>query len=104
MFTFSDGCCPKIESYYEGEKDQGLFIMQTEKVNGNCHYVLEGGKWEDGIWMCENSWWLGELSYKGQCKGDVQGSADSKDDSLQWKWVKSGYDADLKFKCVDLCL
>ena len=60
--------------------------------------------------MCEDSWWGGELSDKGQCKGSVHASTDSKpnvpvqDESLQWKWVRSGNDLDLKFKCADVCL
>ena len=84
----------------------------AEKVNGNCHYVLEGHHiWQDdGIWMCGDSWWWGELSYKGQCKGDWHASTDSKpnvrvqDDSLQWKFVGIDIDRDFNFNCVDLCL
>ena len=40
----------------------------------------------------------------------IYASTDSKpnvhvqDDSLQWKEVEYGIHADLKFKCVDLCL
>ena len=108
MLVFSDGCCPRIDSYWYGEKQQGSFIIQAEKVNGNCHYVLEGGKYEAGLWMCEDSWWYGKLSDKGQCKGDGYASTDSKpnvhvqDDSLQWKRVRSGNNIDLKFNCVDV--
>ena len=60
--------------------------------------------------MCGDSWWEGGLSDKGQCKGLFHASTDSKpnvhvqDDSLQWKWVDDGYDVNLKFNCVDLCL
>ena len=85
-------------------------IIQAEKVNGNCHYVLEGGAWQDGLWICEDSWWWGGRSKKGQCNGDWHASIDSKsnirvqDDSLQWKWVDDGTDVDLKFNCVYLCL
>ena len=110
MLVFSDGCCPRIDWYYNGEKQQGSFIIQAEKVNGNCYYVLEGGEWQDGIWMCEDSWWWGGLSDKVQCKGFVHASTDSKpnvhvqDYSLQWKQVKDGSDVDLKFKCADVCL
>ena len=94
-----------MDWYEYGEKEQGSFIIQAEKVNGNCHYVLEG----DGLWMCEDSWWAGKLSDKGQCKGIAHASTDSKpnvrvqDYSLQWKY-NSGYNIDLKFNCVDLCL
>ena len=110
LIAFSDGCCPKIDWYRNDEKQQGSFIIQAEKVNGNCHYVLKGGRWKLGIWMCGESWWWGELSDKGQCKGYNHASTDSKpnvsvqDDSLQWKWVDVGYDVDLKFNCVDVCL
>ena len=113
MLVFSDGCCPRIDWYRDDEKEQGSFIIQAEKVNGNCHYVLEGGEWQDGLWICGDSWWWGGLSDKGQCKGYVYASTDSKpnvsvqDDSLQWKWVYDGYDdsdADLKFICVDVSL
>ena len=110
LLTFSDGCCPRIDLYWDGEKEQGSFIIQSEKVNGNCHYVLEGGDWQGGLWMCEDNWWGGELSDKGQCKGDIHASTDSKpnvrvqDDSLQWKWVKNGNDDDIRFNCVDLCI
>ena len=106
--------------YWNGEKEQGTFIIQAEKVNENCHYVLEGGshyvleggrgRFEDGIWMCGDSWWYGNPSDKGQCKGNVHASTKSKpnvrvqNDSLQWKWVDDGYDVDLNFNCVDLCL
>ena len=106
LLAFSDGCCPRIDSYYKGEKDQGSFIIQAEKVNEKCYYLKE----ERGLWMCEDSWWAGELSDKGQCKGIVHASTDSKpnihvqDNSLQWKLVDDGYDVDLKFKCVDVSL
>ena len=108
LLAFSDGCCPRIDWYWDGEKKQGSFIIQAEKVNGNCHYVLEGGKWELGLWMCGDSWWYGQLSDKGQCKG-VHATTGSKpnvhvqDDSLQWK-LSSGNNADFKLKCVDVCL
>ena len=108
LLAFSDGCCPRIDWYMNGRKKQGTFIIQAEKVNENCHYVLEGGEYQDGIWMCGDSWWYGGLSDKGQCKGDYYASTDSKpnvrvqDDSLQWKVDDS--DFDLKFNCVDLCL
>ena len=110
MLAISDGCCPRIDSYYKGEKDQGSFIIQAEKVNGNCHYVVEGGRRKRGLWMCGDSWWWGGLSDKGDCKGIYHTSTDSKpnvhvqDDSLQWKFVGDDSDRDLKFKCVDLCL
>ena len=110
LLAISDGCCPRIDQYYNGKKQQGSFIIQAEKVNGNCYYILEGGIWKDGLWMCEDSWWWGGLSDKGQCKGDVHASTDSnpnvpvQDDSLQWKGVKYGDNHDLKFNCVDLCL
>ena len=77
-------------------------------VNGNCHYVQEGDTF--AIWMCEDNWWVGELSYKGQCNGTAYASKDSKpnvhvqDDSLQWKWVYDDSEVDVKLKCVDLCL
>ena len=108
LLAFSDGCCPKIDWYPDGEKQQGSFIIQAEKVNGNCHYVLEEGEYQDGIWMCANSWWEGGLSDKGQCKGDWHASTKSKpnvrvqDDSLQWKLFSS--DINLKLICVDVCL
>ena len=107
MLAFSDGCCPRIDWYWDGEKQQGSFIIQAEKVNGNCHYVLEEGKHPLGIWMCGDSWWIGFLSDKGQCKGNVYASTDSKlnvrvqDDSLQWK-LFDGRDFDLKLNCVDV--
>ena len=110
LLAFSDGCCPRIDWYEYGQKQQGSFIIQAEKVNGNCHYVLEGGEWEAGIWMFGDSWWYGKLSDKGQCKGVLHASIESKtnvsihDDSLQCKWFKSGNDVDLKFKCIDVSL
>ena len=58
--------------------------------------------------MCGDSWWAGELSDEGQCKGIWRAFTDSKpnvlvqDDSLQWKYGNS--DRDLKFHCVDVCL
>ena len=109
MLAISDGCCPRMDWYYNSEKQQGSLLIQSEKVNGNCYYVLEGGEWQYGIWMCGDSWWAEKLSDKGQCKGIFYASTDSKpnirvqDDSLQWKWP-SGNDADFKFKCVDVCL
>ena len=114
LLTFSDGCCPRIDWYRDGEKQQGTLIIQAEKVKGNCHYVLEGGKleggkWQLGVWMCGDSWWYGRLSDKGKCKGIVHASTNSnpnihvQDDSLQWK-LNSGSNIDLKFNCVDLCL
>ena len=108
LLAFSDGCCPRIDWYYDGEKEQGSFIIQADKVNGNCHYVLEGGIWEDGLWMCGESWWYGKLSDKGQCKGLFHASTNSKpnvhvqNDSLEWKYVRSGNNIDLKFNCVDV--
>ena len=80
MSYISDGCCIRIDiylyvkiievdNYHYGRKQQGSFILQAEKVNGNCYYVLEGVMFTRGIWMCEDSWWVGELSDKGQCKG-----------------------------------
>ena len=108
MLAFSDGCCPRIDWYLNGEKQQGSFVIQAEKVNGNCHYVLEGVKWETGLWICGDSWWWGYLSDEGQCNGIWHASIDSKhnvhvhDDSLQWKWFKSVTDLDLKFNCVDV--
>ena len=114
MLAFTDGCCPRIDWYEYGEKQQGSFIIQAEKVNGNCYYVLERGEYPFGIWKCEDSWlidYMTKPSDKGQCKeGWYHASTDSKpnvrvqDDSLQWKWVDDDSDADLKFKCVDLCL
>lgn len=114
LLAFSDGCCPRIDSYFRGKKDQGSFIIQAKKVNGHCHYLSE--VLSRGIWMCEDSWWAGRLSDKGQCKGIAYASTDLKpnvhvqNDSLQWKWVDDGYqryggyDVDLNFNCVDLCL
>ena len=108
LFAFSDGCCPRIDWYWNGEKEQGSFIIQAEKVNENCHYVLEGGKY--GIWMCGDRWWIGFLFEKGQCNGDYYASTDSKpnvrvqNDSLQWKWADGSGDVDLNFNCIDLCL
>ena len=109
MLAFSDGCCPRIDWYQYGRKQEGTFIIQAEKVNGNCHHVLEGGRFKDGIWMCGDSWWIGFLSDKGQCKGWYHASTNSKpnvrvqDDSLQW--VEYGIlDVPLNFTCVDLCL
>ena len=105
----SDGCCPRIDSYFQGEKVQGSFIIQSEMVNGYCHYVEERNYASKGLWMCGDNWWYGFLSDKGQCKGFIHASTDSKpnvhvqDDSLQWKWVYviyDGSDADLKFICV----
>ena len=90
MLAFSVGCCPRIDWYRNGRKQQGTFIIQAEKANENCHYVLEGGRYKDGIRMCEDSWWIGELSDKGQRKGYYHASIFSKtnvrfqDDSLQW--------------------
>ena len=110
LLAFSDGCCPSFFWYVYGEKEQGTFIIQTEKVNENCHYVLEGVEWQDGIWMCGDSWWIGFLSDKGQCEGYWHASTNSKpnvrvqDDSLQWKWVDDSKDVDLDFNCIDLCL
>ena len=80
LLAFSDGCCPRIDWYWNGKKEQGSFIIQAEKVNENCHYVLEGGrgKFEDGIWMCGDSWWIGKISDKGQCKGWYHASTKSK--------------------------
>ena len=108
MLAFSDGCCPRIDWYEDGEKEQGTFIIQAEKVNENCHYVLEEGEYPFGIWMCGESWWIGILSNKGQCEGIFHASTVSKpnvrvqDDSLQWKYY--GSDINLKLNCVDVCL
>ena len=99
-----------MEWYGNNKKQQGSFIIQAEKVNGNCYYVLKGEKREAGFWMCGDSWWLGGLSDNGQCKGFAHASTGSKpnvhvqDDTLQWKRVDDGNNIDLKFKCVDLCL
>ena len=109
LLAFWDGCCPRIDWYKNGDKQQGSFIIQAEKVNGNCYYLNEEGEWGPlGLWMCKDSWWYDGLYNKGQCKGLYHASTDSKpnvrvqDDSLQWQ--SYGYSADLKFKCVDLCL
>ena len=105
MLVFLDGCCPKIDWYYNGKKQQGSFIIQAKKIDRNCHYVLEGGEYQDGIWMCDDSWWFGKLSEKGQCKGFRYASTCSKpnirvqDDSLQWKYLDDGIDIYLKFNC-----
>ena len=111
LLAFSDGCCPRIDWYWYGEKEQGTFIIQAEKVKGNCYYLNEEGEWGPrGIWMCGDSWWYGKLSDKGQCKGIYHASTDSKpnvrvqDDSLQWKLFSIDFDVDFKFNCVDLCL
>ena len=111
LLAFSDGCCPRIDWYWNGKKQQGTFIIQAEKVKGNCYYLNEEGEWgPSGIWMCGDSWWYGKLSDKGQCKGYYHASTGSKpnvhvqDDSLQWKSIDGGYDVDYEFKCVDLCL
>ena len=110
LLAISDVCCPRIDRYQYGYKAQGSFIIQAEKVNENCHYVLEGGEWQIGLWICGDSWWYGKLSDKGQCKGYYHASTGSKpnvhvqDDSLQWKSIDGGYDVDYEFKCVDLCL
>ena len=109
LLAFSDGCCPKIDWYRYREKEQGSFIIQAEKVNGNCYYLNEETEWGPrGLWKCGDSWWYGGLSDKGQCNGIWHASIDSKhnvhvhDDSLQWKWFKSVTDLDLKFNCVDV--
>ena len=110
LLAISDVCCPRIDRYQYGYKAQGSFIIQAEKVNENCHYVLEGGEWQIGLWICGDSWWYGKLSDKGQCKGINHGSTNSKlnvhvqDDSLQWKSVKSGSNHDFKLNCVDVSL
>ena len=109
MFAFSDGCCPRIDWYWFVKKSPGSFIIQAEKLNGNCYYVLEGGESQYGIWMCGDSWWVGKLSDKGQCKG-WQASTNSKpnvrvqDDSLQWKRADDDTDRDINFNCTDICL
>ena len=107
LLAFSDGCCPRIDWYQYCRKQQGSFIIQAEKVKGNCYYLNEEGEWGPiGIWMCGDSWWYGKLSDKGKCKGDLHASTDSKpnvhvqDDSLQWKF--DGSDYDLKLNCVDV--
>merc|ERR1712173_1854 len=94
----------------DDEKQQGTFVLQSEKVNGNCYYVLEGGEYPHGIWKCIDSWWIGWLSDKGQCKdGWYHASIDSKpnvrvqDNSLQWIFFDK-YEIDLKFNCVGECL
>ena len=109
LLAFSDGCCPRIDAYQDGSKIPGSFIIQAEKVNVNCHYILHGENVPPfGIWICGDSWWIGELSDKGQCKGIYHASTKSKpnvhvqDDSLKWKYGDS--DDDLNFNCVDLCL
>ena len=83
----------------------GIFLMKKikdhllsrpKKFNGNCHYMLQGENVPPfGIWMCGDSWWLGEVSDKGECKGIWHASTDSKhvhvqDNSLQWKWAEGG--------------
>ena len=103
-----------MEWYGNDKKQQGSVIIQAEKVNGNCHYALERGRREAYLWMCGDSWWygwwVGELIDKGQCKGKIQASTDSKpnvhvqDDTLQWKRVDNGNGINLKFNCVDVCL
>ena len=132
LLSFSDDCCSKIDYYLNGIKQSedgsyGSFIIQAEKVNGNCHYKQEGDDF--GLWKCEDSWWAGQLSDKGKCKGDLHASTDSKpnvhvqDDSLQWVEIitfsinNHGLNTtvpsneltlveyvDLKFTCVDPCL
>ena len=111
MLAFSDGCCPKIYWYRNGKKHQGSFIIQDEKINGNCYYLNKKTEWGPrGIWMCEDSWWYGKLSDKGQCKGIHYASKSSKpnvhvqDDLLQWKRVKNEEEQDFDFNCVDVCL
>ena len=121
MSYISDGCCIRIDiyhyvkiievdNYHYGRKQQGSFILQAEKVNGNCYYVLEGVMFTRGIWMCEDSWWVGELSDKGQCKGLYHALTISnpnisvQDYTLHWKDVRYGNDVDLKFDCVDVSL
>ena len=113
LFVFSDGCCNRIDWYKRGEKEQGSFIIQAEKVNGNCYYVLEGGTYlkPRGLWICGDSWWYGQLSDKGQCKGIYNASINSKSnihghvDSLQWVYFK-GYppNEDIWFSCIDVSL
>ena len=106
----SDGCCPSIDLYFQGKKVQGSFIIQSEMVNGYCHYVKEGDYASKGLWMCGDNWWYGFLSDKGQCKGFIHASTDSKpnvrvqDDSLQWKSVRYGVDVNVKLICVDVSL
>ena len=111
LLALSDGCCPRIDNYQDGSKLPGSYVILAEKVNGNCHYMLQGDNVPPfGIWMCGDSWWIGVLSDKGECKGILQASTDSKpnvhvqDNSLQWKHVSSGDNRDLNFNCVDLCL
>ena len=107
LFAFSDGCCPRIDWYRYGEKQQGSFIILAEKVNENCYYLNEEYQYGPrGIWMCGDSWWYGKLSDKGQCKGIYHASTNTKhnvhvqDYSLQWKYRDS--DRDLNFNCVDV--
>ena len=114
MLAFSDGCCPRIDWYGNGRKQQGTYIIQTEKVNENCHYVLEEGEYQDGIWMCGDSWWGGKLSDKGKCKGQFRATTNStghvyvQDDLLKWQGSRDGgvswEDIPLRLNCVDLCL
>ena len=113
MLVFSDGCCPRIDWYKDDEKKQGSFIIQAEKVNGNCYYVLERGEYPFGIWKCEDSWWIEYMiqsSDKGQCEGWWHASTDSnpnlgvQDNSLQWISIRRGTYVHFKLKCVDICL
>ena len=113
-FAFSDGCCPRIDFFSLGEKQPGSFVIQAEKVNENCHYVLEVGQEQVGIWMCGDSWWMEDISDKGQCNGDARASRDSKsnvqDNSLKWQ-TKSDDESwedfpagSFSLECVDICL
>jgi len=112
----SNACCPRINGY--GINKNWTMILQSEIVNGNCHYAWKTEKGEAGFWMCGDRWWVGKLSDKGQCKGEAHSSVASKfnnsvvDDSLQWKDVRTLHwkvatsrgrsrDANIMLKCVD---
>ena len=117
---FSDDCCPKIDWYEYGEKKQGSFIIQDEKINGNCYYKHIGHPyiWNTGAWMCGDKWGIGSISLtggidkKGQCEGLYQASTVSKpdalilDNSLVWKSYHPGYIKihDFRFICNDVSI
>ena len=96
MLAFSGDCCSRIELYRYGKDQTGTFILQAEKVNGNCYYLNEdktGHGHGHGLWTCGNSWWYGKISDKGECYASYQASKQSnpgvqvQDDSLACGYV-----------------
>ena len=119
--TEAEKCCGKIQVHYGNNNEAysvhfqlyGIYTKMTEGVNNQSFYQSDFFDGIYGIWLSDicNSWMIGDITLKGQCRGyaiakpnsteecieNVGWNWDYTDNSGDWKEAKEG----LGVKCIE---